>query len=78
LVNESPVGRFFPTRDIRQGDPISPYHFLLCAEAISSLLTQVDESGLIVGVPMSKRGPRINHLFFVGDSMLFYRADMGH
>ena len=57
LVNGSPLGRIFPTKGIRQGDPISPYLFLLCAEALSSLLTQADESGLIVWIPMSKRGP---------------------
>lgn len=64
LVNGAPMGLISPSRGLRQGDPISPYLFLLCAESLSSLLTQADSEGSIEGVPTSKRGPRINHLFF--------------
>jgi hypothetical protein len=39
LLNGNPVERFYPTRGIRQGDPISPYLFLLCVEALSNLMT---------------------------------------
>jgi hypothetical protein len=38
LVNGSPCGNITPSRGIRQGDPISPYLFLICAEALSSML----------------------------------------
>jgi hypothetical protein len=74
LVNGAPVGLISPSRGIRQGDPISPYLFLLCAESLSSLLSQAEIDGSIVGVPTSSRGPRINHLFFADDSLLFCKA----
>lgn len=74
LVNGTPTGGIYPTRGLRQGDPISPYLFLLCAEALSSLLTKADRDGKLSGVPTSKKGPRINHLFFADDSLLFCKA----
>jgi hypothetical protein len=78
LVNGTLTGRIYPSRGIRQGDPISPYLFLLCAEALSTLLTRADTSGDLTGVPTSKRGPRLNHLFFADDSLLFCKATTYH
>jgi ribonuclease HI len=78
LVNGTPTGRIFPTRGIRQGDPISPYLFLLCAEALSSLLTKAESTNVLPGVPTSKKGPRLSHLFFADDSLLFCKASALH
>ncbi|XP_059441839.1 uncharacterized protein LOC132174162 [Corylus avellana] len=74
IVNGSPVGNFHPSRGIRQGDPISPYLFLLCAEVLSHQLHQAEDSGLLKGVPTSFKGMQINHLFFADDSLLFCKA----
>lgn len=64
VVNGNPVGHIIPSLGIRQGDPLSPYLFLLCTKALSSMLSKVKINGVITGVPTSKNGPRINHLFF--------------
>jgi hypothetical protein len=74
IVNGQSVGHTHPSRGLRQGDLISPYLFFLCAEVLSSQLQQAERSGLLRGVPTSPRGPRLNHLFFADDSLLFCKA----
>jgi hypothetical protein len=75
LINGSLVGEIKPTRGIRQGNPISPYLFIICAEAFSALITKAENNGVISGVPTSPRGPNISHLFFANDSILFCKAN---
>jgi hypothetical protein len=75
VVNGRPTGNIIPTRGLRQGDPLSPYLFILCAEALSSMITQAEVKGVITGVPTSPKGPRLSHLFFVDDSLLFCKAN---
>lgn len=75
VVNGQLVGNIQPTRGIHQGDPISPYIFLLRAEALSSMLAQVENNGSITGVPIFKHVPRISHIFFADDSLMSCKAN---
>uniref|UniRef100_A0A2N9G161 Reverse transcriptase domain-containing protein n=1 Tax=Fagus sylvatica TaxID=28930 RepID=A0A2N9G161_FAGSY len=74
LINGEPTGHIIPTRGIRQGDPISPYLFLLCAEGLNGLLQKATSQGDIHGVSLCRQGPKITNLFFADDSLLFCRA----
>ncbi|XP_027156321.1 uncharacterized protein LOC113757111 [Coffea eugenioides] len=64
-----------PQRGIRQGDPLSPYLFLLCSEGLSSLLHTATEEKRIMGLKISRLGPTVSHLFFADDSLIFCKAD---
>ncbi|XP_042954633.1 uncharacterized protein LOC122291048 [Carya illinoinensis] len=66
---------FHPSRGIRQGDPISPYIFILCAEALSKLIGKAEATGVINGVPIARGPLRVSHLFFADDSLLFCKAN---
>lgn len=69
LINGQPVGNFRPSHGICQGDPLSPYTFIIWAETLSSLLTQTESTGWLAGVTTSPKGPKLNHLFFANDSL---------
>ncbi|XP_062157986.1 uncharacterized protein LOC133865579 [Alnus glutinosa] len=75
LLNGSPFDVFSPSRGLRQGDHLSPYLFLLCAEGLSSLLSKACHDGLISGAPISARGVHLSHLLFADDSLLFCRSN---
>lgn len=75
LVNGNPVGDIRRSRRIRQGDPISPYLFLICVEVPSSLLTQAKQKRIITGVPTSPKGSKISHIFFADDNILFCKPN---
>ena len=71
LVNGEPHSHFAPNRGLRQGNPLSPYLFLLCVEGLHSLIQQAEQVGSIKGVLICRDGPKVSHLFFADDSLLF-------
>lgn len=70
LVNGRPGEKFQPTRGFRQGDPLSPSLFIICAEGLSSLIQQAKRLGEIKGVTVERGGPQINHLSFANDRVI--------
>ena len=76
LVNGDPCGMIFPTRGIRQGDPLSPFLFLFCTEGLNGLIKKAELQGDIHGYSLCRRGPKLTHLLFADDSLIFCRSTM--
>lgn len=74
-LNGEPRGRIFPSRGLRQGDAISPYLFLICAEVLSRLISAAEDSGQLHGLRICNGAPSISHLFFADDSFIFFKAN---
>ena len=47
LINGAPIENIKPTRGIRQGDPLSTYLFIICANILSCMLLDIENKGLI-------------------------------
>ena len=76
LINGEPSHTIHPSRGLRQRDPLSPYIFLLCTEGLHGLLTRAVASSDIRGISICRNEPRLTHLFFADNSLLFCRASI--
>lgn len=75
LVNGAPNGFFQARRGLKQGDPLSPYLFLLVVEALSRGLHRLFSSGRVGSLSLPQGALAISHLAFADDLILFARAD---
>lgn len=62
---------FQSTRGLQQGDPLSPFSFLICREGLSCLMRLALQEGHLKGVKSSKRMPQVSHLLLADDCILF-------
>ncbi|XP_028761232.1 uncharacterized protein LOC114719845 [Neltuma alba] len=74
LWNGVPSETFTPTRGVRQGDPLSPYLFILCMERLGQLIHTEVHEGRWKPLKLSANGPPFSHLFFADDLILFSEA----
>lgn len=74
LVNGEPQGMIKPTRGIKQGDPLSPFLFLLCTKGLHGLISQAANVRELHGFSLCRKGPKLTHLLFTDDSLLFCKS----
>ena len=74
LINGEAHGSIVPSRRFRQGDPLSSYLFLLYTKAFSALIADASSKHVLNGISICKECPKVTHIFFADDSLLFCGA----
>ncbi|CAM8929085.1 unnamed protein product [Rhodiola kirilowii] len=77
-VNDRVTEEIWPERGLRQGDPLSPYLFLICTEWFAQKLKQWQGESRLQGIRICRGAPDITHLMFADDSVIFLRASMSN
>lgn len=74
LINGEPASFFASSRGLREGDPLSPFLFILIMEALSRLLDKAVAGGFIQGFRVGKArvsDVMMSHLLFADDTLVF-------
>ena len=66
LMNGGQTKSFFPKGRLRQDDPLSLY---------TGILLSMEENKTIEGVKISRQVLIINHLFYIDDLIIFFKAN---
>lgn len=73
-INFEKSNAFNLMKGIYQGDPLSPYIFVLCIEKLAHVIQESIDSGECKPVLLYRNNPLILHLYFVNDLLLFREA----
>ena len=74
LLNGQQRGLIIPHRVLRQVDPLSPYLFIICIEALIANIKQAERGKRLPGMKVVRACPSISHLLFAEDSLFFCKA----
>ncbi|XP_071713330.1 uncharacterized protein [Rutidosis leptorrhynchoides] len=74
LVNGSPTNEFTLQRGVRQGDPLSPFLFILAAEGLNLLAKAAVRNTMFEGVEIGVEKIPISHLQYADDTIFFARG----
>ncbi len=69
LVNGSPTVEFKMEKGVRQGDPLSPFLFLIVAEALNVMMLEAVENNLFTGVKVGDGNLVVSHLQYADDAI---------
>ena len=75
LINGVSIGFFRSTRGLRQGDPLSPYLFILGMDILSRLVNKAMEGNFLSGCKIvgvrEEEELEVSHLLYADDTLLF-------
>lgn len=78
LINGSPAGFLSSKRGLRQGDPLSPYLFLLIMKILSSMIKNSTRKGWIRGFKVKDAKHNCvetSHILYAAHTLLLCGAD---
>ncbi|GKV13733.1 hypothetical protein SLEP1_g24717 [Rubroshorea leprosula] len=78
LVNGSSTEEIDMEKGLRQGDPLSPFLFLMVVEGLNGLVKTLENEGLLHGIEVGKRGLTVSLLQFADDTVFLGMADSGN
>ncbi|KAM0061513.1 putative RNA-directed DNA polymerase [Helianthus debilis subsp. tardiflorus] len=70
LVNGAPTFDFPCFKGMRQGDPLSPFLFLVVMEALSLFTNKAVGAGIFKGISLPNGGSCVSHLFYADDAII--------
>ena len=76
LVNGESKGIINLSRGLRQGDPLSSFLFFFCAEGLNAILRKLAREGEIECFSLCRNGPRLTHLLFADNCLIFCRSTL--
>ncbi|XP_074304872.1 uncharacterized protein LOC141639712 [Silene latifolia] len=74
LINGEPSDSFRAFCGLRQGDPLSPYLFIMCMEVLSRQVIRAEKIGSLTGIKISRYAPTLSHLLYADDALLCCKA----
>lgn len=75
FINGNQVGSLDPEKGLRQGDPLSPYLFIICAKVFSRM---INSEQAIQGIKISRNALAISHILFADDILLMCKANQSN
>ncbi|XP_058774821.1 uncharacterized protein LOC131649093 [Vicia villosa] len=70
LINGNPTNEFMMERGLRQGDPLSPFLFLIVVEGFNMLIKKALDCSKFIGYKFEKGTDRFTHLQYADDTLI--------